>query len=82
MSMMIEEDVIKLFNDNERVLDDYCAQWGFSGWFTQMKTAAQAGNGKLVVRVANKIWFALPDSMSIRDDGFFKLCDIAEHIFD
>jgi hypothetical protein len=35
-----------------------------------------------IVNMANSFWFALPDSMAIRRQPFYRLCDIAEHCFD
>ena len=30
----------------------------------------------------NDFWMILPDNWSIRTQTFFRICDIAEHIFD
>jgi sulfur relay (sulfurtransferase) DsrC/TusE family protein len=35
-----------------------------------------------VVNLAQDFWEALPDSPAIRTRVFFKICEIAEHIFD
>ena len=34
-----------------------------------------------IVDFFNAFWMTLPDSPSIHADGFYALCDIAEHVF-
>jgi hypothetical protein len=35
-----------------------------------------------IVSICNRMWMDLPDCRAIRREPFFKLCDIAEHVFD
>ena len=37
---------------------------------------------KQLVKMFNDFWIALPDSMSIRREPFFELCDLCEEIYD
>jgi hypothetical protein len=72
----------EIVTKNLDVLVDYCSEWGFMKLCDEMILSAALPDDKAVVKIANQIWWKLPDHRKIRDEGFFILCDIAEHMFD
>lgn len=84
MSTQIQQDAIKL---QEQVFSEdyyihlYTHALKTYGMTTEGVTAGEYEDAK-IVNMANSFWFTLPDSMAIRRQPFYLLCDIAEHCFD
>lgn len=80
--------IFAIFDNNEEVLKSYLEDYAYyfdafqPSAFAVLKAARDAEDAQTMVRRANSIWFALPDDRSIRRHGFFRLCDIAEYVFE
>lgn len=71
----------KIFLENQDVLENYLEAWDMDNIYANMIAAAQQKDEKKLIKLANEAWWKLPDNGSIRTEGFFVLCDIAEQIF-
>lgn len=73
---------LEVFRENRELLEDYLCNWGLEKFYGQMYMAYDIQDECELIRAANRAWIALPDRRDIRESGFFKLCDIAEYIFE
>lgn len=78
-------NIFQIFDENEQEFQFYFESYKYYlgdfkvSAFEDLKAARLANDENQMVRLANKIWFALPDEPHIRRYIFFRLCDIAEH---
>lgn len=73
---------LEIYAKNRELLTEYLYQWNLGKGAEALDLAYEAKDERLMVGIANELWWALPDRPAIREAGFFRLCDIAEFCFD